>query len=308
MFIDTRDLNDSSPVRGDMTTGRTEADHRSFHAAPLGLVGFMERRCYKHVTPTGLAAPARNRCRGVTLIEMLVAVSLLVLIMGALFLSFYQVQRAYGVATSQQDVLEGGRAIASLVRRDLAGTSGANLPGVPNICATNVTAMPNSAGFINVIQDTFWITRNNDANFGVIYSVLFRGVGVGSLCRLEANAARDDSLTLSKFFGNYYNQDLTNASIVGEGVVRFRLTPFDEYGQVYVPTGDTNVVIRADHFSFNKGLPSYVELELGLLDQKTLRLYNAFKNVGSIQASNFLSDHPEKVHTFRQRIPIQNWQ
>ena len=124
MFIDTRDLNDSSPVRGDMTTGRAEADHRSFHAAPLGLVGFMERRCYKHVTPTGLAAPARNRCRGVTLIEMLVAVSLLVLIMGALFLSFYQVQRAYGVATSQQDVLEGGRAIASLVRRDLAGTSG----------------------------------------------------------------------------------------------------------------------------------------------------------------------------------------
>jgi len=89
-----------------------------------------------------------------------------------------------------------------------------------------------------------------------------------------------------------------------------RLTPYDQNNQLYNLTNipQDMFVLPNGFASTNQALPSYLEMELGLLDQQTLRVFNAFTNVGPAQATQFLSTHLGKIYTFRQRIPIQNRQ
>jgi type II secretory pathway component PulJ len=59
----------------------------------------------------------------------------------------------------------------------------------------------------------------------------------------------------------------------------------------------------------SNSIPAYVELELGVLEDRTLARYNAFTNavVGyNTPAWGYLTNHAGQVHLFRQRIPIRN--
>src|SRR4051812_10135236 len=61
----------------------------------------------------------QKRERGLTLVEMMVATTLLVVMMLGLTAMFNQTQRAFRGGLKQVDVFEGGRAIMDLISRDI---------------------------------------------------------------------------------------------------------------------------------------------------------------------------------------------
>ena len=70
--------------------------------------------------------------RAFSLIEIMVAVSLLAVIIVGLLAMFYQVQRAFRAGTAQSDIMEGGRATMSLIVRDLQDMAPSNLQFATN--------------------------------------------------------------------------------------------------------------------------------------------------------------------------------
>lgn len=258
----------------------------------------MNMRCAQ-TESRSLAAGGRGAQRGVTLIEMLVAVSLLVMIMAGLFLSYYHVQRAYGIATSQQDVLETGRAAVSLVRRDLAEMSACGLPQGVNLYAEDAAT---NLGYVT--QDAFWLNRVNDGYAGVGYFVEPRNAGVGTLFRFETNGLQADT---PGFLPAFFNPG-PRAHRVAEGVVALRLRAYDSANLPYDWTNSpAGYSVWPDLLAFtNKALPGFVEMELAVLDSQGMKLFNTFTNLSRDKALEFLSNNPSRVYFFRQRIPIQN--
>ena len=208
----------------------------------------MNRRVAPFESGTGvpsLCGGARGGLRrseaAVTLIEMLVAVSLLVVIMAGLFLSYFHVQRAYGLATSQQDVLESGRATLGLLRRDLVEMAPSGVPEVVSAYAQTA-----SANLGRTIQDLYWINKVNDGYTGVGYFVEARGAGVGTLYRFETNGLQDAT---PDFAGAFFRPAPTNLHRVAEGVVGLQLRVFDEADEPYLlPYRAPDVEVKF-HFS-----------------------------------------------------------
>jgi hypothetical protein len=59
-------------------------------------------------------------------------------------------------------------------------------------------------------------------------------------------------------------------------------------------------------FNFrSNALPSYIEMELGMLEPETLEQFYTMVSDGNPNATNFLARQITKVHLFRQRIPIR---
>ena len=53
-------------------------------------------------------------------------------------------------------------------------------------------------------------------------------------------------------------------------------------------------------------MPSFVDLELAILEPRALERYRAIVNPG--KAAEYLTNAADKVHIFRQRIPIRTSQ
>src|SRR5438552_7914811 len=70
---------------------------------------------------------------GFSLIEVMVAVSLLAVIIVGLLAMFYQTQRAFRSGIAQVDVLEGGRATLDLISRELQEMTAASDPMITNV-------------------------------------------------------------------------------------------------------------------------------------------------------------------------------
>jgi hypothetical protein len=133
----------------------------------------------------------------------------------------------------------------------------------------------------------------------------------------EIIAAVDHFFSPSK--GGLYEWRAQRSSRLVEGVVHFRVTPsgadgLDYYDiRTYPPQRlrpQTNDVV---FLQFDKGLantsflnarmPSFVEIELGVLDSKTLETYRSIGNTKA--AGEFLNHNAGKVQLFRQRIPLR---
>jgi hypothetical protein len=149
-----------------------------------------------------------------SLVEILVAMSLLTLIVLGLLAMFNQTQRVFRTGLTQSDILENGRATADLVAQDLQLMSPARLPpycnssGVPYYFPTNFYAeesyyfnpalegMPGTTHGnppaedqrVNYVQDFFFLSQVNQDWLGTGYAVLpssatTNTAGVGTLYR-----------------------------------------------------------------------------------------------------------------------------
>ena len=58
-------------------------------------------------------------------------------------------------------------------------------------------------------------------------------------------------------------------------------------------------------YMFSNTLPASVEIELGVLEDRTLQRAATWPN-GSLAQSNYLAQQAGKVHIFRQRVTIPN--
>ncbi len=137
----------------------------------------------------------------------------------------------------------------------------------------------------------------------------------------------------------------TNFNRVADGIVHFRLTAYDPDGRrmgwettnissayrtlrlsrtgtrlglasTAVNLADSNVSLQQDpmdpnrlqtQFAFtSNAVPSYVELELGVLEPAAYKQYQGLE--GTSAGVSFLQKQASKVHLFRQRIPIRTAQ
>ncbi len=270
-----------------------------------------------------------------SLIEVLVVTGLLSVIIIGLVLMFGQTQRAFKLGTTQVDVLESGRLVSEMMRRELSQMVPANVvnatnflveqspparygpPLVPNQYVQDLAG--SSFKRANRTQQLLFLTRNNQDWASVGYLVGGTKNGIGSLYRFEYKTRPSFSPLLHTGFfdfdaANLYRFDLpsTNMSRLIEGVVHFRCLVYDTLGRQLTATSIVNnVSLQLDALGtdpkcafYSNAVPASVELELGILEEKAAE---RARSIGDATArANFLAQQASKVHIFRWRVPVRN--
>src|SRR5436190_17457756 len=214
-------------------------------------------------------APARLQ-RAFTVVELLVAVSVMTLIVLVLYGLFDQVQKALHGNVAQVDVLEGGRATMQLCSGEMEQIAAGTVPGSTNLFI-GLTAMPYQQALltpgtnrVNVLQQIFFLSHFNKSWVGTGYRVLSlnsNGIatavaeGVGTLCRYSVTVNDADFPNLpaagplrTNLFWQVMNwppapspSNLTNYQQVMEGVIHFRVRAFDNSGLLITNSFVTNI-------------------------------------------------------------------
>lgn len=200
--------------------------------------------------------------------------------------------------------------------------------------------LPKNVLRINVLQEIFFLTNFKNSWTGIGYRVMEAPSGVGTLYRYSytTNLHGLTNVTYNPrtWFGEtrlFSNPSIsTNLHRVADGVIHLRFTAYDRLGRrldatssEYVLTnsfpnygGRHDAVSRSSSslvagrdtlnqtsfFFFNDGLPAYVELELGIFEPEAFKQFSSLP-VNSSLANDFLRQRANKVHLFRERIPIR---
>jgi hypothetical protein len=256
---------------------------------------------------------------------MMVAVTLLGVIVLALLATFQQTQRAFHLGVSQVDVQESGRATLSMIAREVAEAA---LSGHRQ--AINFYVGPETAAVtpINVagntwpclLQDFCFVSRQSDSWRAVKYAFDRRKL-VGALYRSETNTARwsDVAWVASTNFmlrtAPVDNLGNINANFhrVADGIVHFSVTALDPAGNpvtnsvlpelTVVPNRNDPAFLNYLYLGSNA--PSFVEIELGVLEPQVLKRYRNKAAVSQTDAETYVLNRPGRVQLFRQRIPIR---
>jgi len=268
------------------------------------------------------------RERAFTVVELLVAVSIMTLIVVVLYGMFDQTQRALRGNSAQTDVTEGGRAGMGLIARELELMGASRVTGCTNFWV-EVTSPPwklqlvsSNAFRTNVLQEVFFISQFNKSWSGIGFKILATN-GVGSLYRFGVTVpiSRFNPSVLSSNWTVLANTNYPDFfQRVTDGIVHFRVTAFDGGGYLYsytniynntnitvqnapfngLPTGENRYVFRRD------AVPAAVEVELGVLEPQVFERFKSFPN--PIMASNYLARQAGAVHLFQKRIPVRTAQ
>ncbi len=260
--------------------------------------------------------------RAVTILELMVAVSLISFIILALYQMFDTTQTQMRRTVREVDKFESGRAAAELLKRDVsqmtAGNSSAGVGAANFFVGTNASGTDWSAGAFTMINNGTNIVLQNTLQVGYFVSfdpvatptnwtaVAYRvasstnptvaaDYGLGTLYRWSTNANRFSTALQSAYFGGSGPPAGSFQRIV-DNVVHFRVT------------GITNgVPVPVNGFLTNNVLPSHVEIELGYLDSRTAeRARGMLPNTSAVRAS--LATNVANVHLFRLQIPIRTGQ
>ena len=266
------------------------------------------------------SAPCRQS--GFSLLEIMVAVSLLAVMIVGLLAMFYQVQRAFRSGTAQVDVMEAGRAVINLLSRELAETTAATpYADGTYFDATNLIAviasgyaatyqdLPGSLQRENVLMDLSFIRRVNDDWVGTAYRMSDAGAGVGTLYRFTTNST--DPVALSQLVSRIRHDDLAFSNSfhrVADGIVHFLVEAYDTNGIVardfYFPPPPAQPMGYA--FTSN-ALSAYLDLEIGVLEPATLERFKARAGNDPTfsTAKSYLAEKASRVQMFRQRIVLR---
>src|SRR5205823_11531048 len=115
------------------------------------------------------------RSRAFTIVELLVAISVLTLIVLVLYGMFDQVQKALRGNVAQVDVLEGGRAAMQLLSGEMEQMEAANVPLGTNLYV-GLSAVPYQQALldtnrVNALDEIFFLSHLNKSWFGTGYRV-----------------------------------------------------------------------------------------------------------------------------------------
>ena len=287
---------------------------------------------------------ARSRLasrRAFSLVEIMLAVSLLSLIVLALMTVFNSTQQAFRSSVTQTDVLEGSRAAVDLITTDLRGltASGGYSNGAVNVCSVdnNFNVSPRSLDYFplqqgligsgtgaqrtNVLNWCFLLGRENTRWIGVGYVVVAtNNHPLYPLYRFyaETNIAANPLALLNQFSNTVFASQWTNLSHVMDGVVHFTVRAFDTngvwftngYSGLQLPTVKNTVFYsqylgEVGYHFFSNSLPASVELQMGVLEDRIMQRAESIPV--QTARSNYLSGQAGAVHLFRQRVSIPNF-
>jgi type II secretory pathway component PulJ len=256
-----------------------------------------------------------------TLLEMLVSTTLLVIIVLGLTAMFIQTQKAFKGGFTQTDVSESGRTVVDMMARDLQQMSDAKDANIQNFfygirAGSWVPQNDGTTSWTNYLTDMFALERINTTWFGVGYAVsnaISGGISasqpiVGTLYRYvyQTNDLPTDNPV--NFFTNQANSTVnpfppTNFNRIIDGVIHLRFRAFDVNGSEITNAALPGVLqLPAD--SLSTPLPNSIELELGILDPQIVEQLRALGTNTQAQM-NFLTNRIGAVHVFRQQIPVR---
>ncbi len=193
-------------------------------------------------------AQANPRRAAFSLIELLTAVSIMMVIIYALYAMFNQTQKALRANITQVDVLESGRAASEMMGRELEQIGACNLGQTINVTAqtrlpplTQLDLEPSRDPLrTNVLQEFFFMSRQANKWVGTGYRVLEADDGVGTLYRFTVST-NYRGLNFTNLSGQFEHARLTtnsasgllstNFNRVADGVIHLRLTPYDHEGR-----------------------------------------------------------------------------
>ncbi len=307
---------------------------------------------------------AKTPSSGFTLPELMVAVLISILVIGALYQVFSRVQEMFRIGHNQSLVLERGRAIMDMIVRDLEMMRASGLVFTENLNARDfgVEFLVNSPDFISTLVPGNIVFNQRDRKYYILdghpqnpdhwkevpadnyttklpgkdlfsgdfsffghdrkwhlfgyglYSFLGARVPntlVGSLYRYQDS---DESRPLTMRIERYKSRlGLSGFSKIADGVVHLRIRAVSPMDPARAPMEET----------FFKGveLPLYVEVELGILEDTVVGELEALaenydpdklKNDQDVFDQYFdaqvalIRDNLDKLHLFRQLIPIRN--
>jgi len=197
-----------------------------------------------------------------------------------------------------------------------------------NFSPALVQSLPPGSGAVrtNVLQDFFVLSRGN-LNGSPAWIAVGYAVDAASQTYLNplyrfymaTNVAAANPQTLfTNFTFAIWNRSLTNWSHLLDGVVALTVHAYNpsgvwmtngfSYGYTNKPqnvlflppvSGETGVCM------FSNALPAAVEIQLAVLEDRTLQRASTWPN-GSLQQSNYLAQQIGTVHIFRQRVNIPN--
>jgi len=300
-----------------------------------------------------------------SMVELLVAMTLLSLIVLALMAVFNSTQQAFRSSVTQTDILEGSRAAVDLITTDLRGmtpsdgvsnyVSGGNntysYGGVNFFSSDNSYAdcsysganliyqpmrqsLPGSDTLrANVLNYFFILGRNNQKWTGVGYVV--NATNTSPLYPLyrfyaETNIAASPYGLFTDFINTINESQWTNMSHVLDGVVHLTVRAYDINGywmtnttQFHGPLQTTNKNIafvlpviptrsggEVGFYFYTNAVPAAVELQLGVIEDRTLQRVESLGNPAglglSTAQSNYLAQQSGHVYLFRQRVSIPN--
>jgi hypothetical protein len=204
----------------------------------------------------------RRAQSGLTLVEMMVATTLLVVIMLGLTMMFNQTQRAFRSGLKQVDVFEGGRAVMDLISRDVEQTAPSETVDNwsffcgPQASTSLIQRDPANTYDLrtNILDELF--VMNHGADWSAIgYRVLdsrdpnnFNNLKVGTLYRFTTNFTKFPGFPASTNSAFHtFNGDfgMTPATMIAsnylsrviDGVVHFKVKVYDNNG-VLIPMYD----------------------------------------------------------------------
>jgi hypothetical protein len=239
-----------------------------------------------------------RRRAALTLLEMMVAVTLLALIMVGLLAMFNQTQKALHAVNAQSDVFENARGAIQMLSRDLSemtALGGTNVNAYAVEVPSILVELPNSVLVTNIFNEAFWLARFNDSWQGVGYFVDMTNLGVGTLYRFSESTNRQYASGLISAFATS-----RNVHRVSDGIVHFQMQAS------YVETNGFFRTTSGFRFVSND-LPAFVDVELGVLEPTTLKQFQSIASDDSKAAKDFLVAQVGRIHFFRQRVPIRNF-
>jgi hypothetical protein len=201
--------------------------------------------------PQSGQTPARG---AFSLIELLTAVSIMMLIIYGLYAMFAQTQKALRANITQVDVLESGRAASEMMGRELEQLAACNLSQTINISVDMARGRNGVIPLLpqtdldgrtvirnNLLEDVFFLSQQTNRWFGTGYRVLGaeENGGVGTLYRFSV-ATNYLALSYTNLINAFVYAQLTNPvtgqlsanfNRVADGVVHLRLTAFDPDGR-----------------------------------------------------------------------------
>jgi len=251
----------------------------------------------------------------------MVSVALLAVIIVGLLAMFYQVQRAFRSGTAQVDVMESGRSGTSQIVREAQEATATQLEGVTNMAVVvPVQAPNNSPGPTtasqqqlpgneirqNFLRDFFFLSRVNDDEWiGTAYRMSNAVSGVGTLYRLVERQPSTNLALLANVLATSTPYNNTNFRRVMDGVVHFAVNLYDTNGMLLHP--DNNAYPANLGYAVTNGtLPSYIDLELAVLEPVPLDKFRYRYDANPAQATTYLGNQASRTHVFRQRVPIRS--
>jgi hypothetical protein len=177
----------------------------------------------------------------------------------------------------------------------------------------------------NNMLELYFVTRNNQQWNSIGYRLSGPDYqnGIGTLYRFSTNSiAYADTAALTGLPNYFLTSDPTKDagwSRIIDGVVDFRVKVYNMNGALLTQTNSFNgqLIIQTngntgeyiwEQFE-GDALPAYVEVEMGVLEDRALARYKALSVGGTGPNSvgwGYLTNHAGQVHIFRQRVPIRD--